>query len=93
MILVKIDPGKMGYILRMPAQAFRVVRDAVGWTVCFGEAVTSSFRTRQYAIQEAHRLCEALRMHGLDVQVVVEDEEPGAVAPLVRSRGAALLPH
>jgi hypothetical protein len=83
----------MRYIGHMPTQAFRVVRDAVGWTVCFGDAVTSSFRTRQYAIQEARRLCEALRMHGLDVQVLVEDEESGAVEHLPRSPGAASIRH
>ena len=59
----------------MSAQVFKVVKDPVGWTVCFGEAVTSSFRTRRHAIQEAHRLCQSLRTHGLDVAVIVVDED------------------
>jgi hypothetical protein len=77
----------------MSRQNFRVVRDKVGWTVCFGDAVTSSFRTRDFAIQEAHRLCEALRMHGLDVQVVVEDEDAGAIESLPPPPGAGLDKH
>jgi len=55
---------------------------------CFGEAVTSSFRTRHYAVQEAQRLCDALRMHGLDAKVIVEDENAGVVEPLPRGLGA-----
>jgi hypothetical protein len=83
----------MGYKADMPKQAFRVVKDEGGWTVTFGEAVTSSFRTRHYAIQEALRLCEALRMHGLDVQVMVEDEVSGAVEILPQRPSASLSPH
>lgn len=79
----------MRYDGDMPKQSFRVVRDTVGWTVCFGEAVTSSFRTRRYAIQEANRLCESLRMHGLDVQVLVEDEGAGPMEPSPPNRDAS----
>jgi len=88
LILVKIGATGLGYLHHMATQAFKVVKDAVGWTVCFGEAVTSSFRTRRYAIQEARRLCDSLRMHGLDVAVMVEDEGPGAAESLLRGLGA-----
>ena len=63
-------------------QSFRVVRDRFGWQVCFGQVVTSAFRTRRQAVYEAHRLSEALRAHGLSVEVVLEDDEAGeAVLP------------
>jgi len=60
---------------------FRVIKDSFGWTIMLGPGVTSSFRTRAQAIRQANRLCDALRSHGEDVEVIVEDAGATGVSP------------
>ena len=52
---------------------FKVIKDSFGWTIMLGPGATSSFRTRAQAIRQANRLCDALRVHGEDAEVVVEE--------------------
>ncbi|HXQ12281.1 MAG TPA: hypothetical protein VN805_14895 [Caulobacteraceae bacterium] len=66
---------------------FKVVKEHHGWAVRLGDGMCTPFWSRAQAIREANRLCEALRMHGVSSEVVVEvdpDEPMGA------SRTAAL---
>jgi len=75
----------------MGAQPLRVVKDRFGWQVCFGQGTNTCFRTRELAVREARLLCEALRLHGLSVDVIVEDEEPETLATEPRWRPAERL--
>jgi hypothetical protein len=54
---------------------FRVVKDPNGWAVRLGEGMTTPFRTRSLAVQQARRLSDSLRRHGEVVEVVIEDME------------------
>ena len=59
---------------------FDVVKEEHGWAVRMGERMTTPFRSRRLAIQEANCLAEAIRRHGESTQVIVEgvrlDEPP-----------------
>lgn len=52
---------------------FRVVKEPFGWAVRLGSGMTSPFRTRAHAIQEANLLCDELRGHGECAELLVED--------------------
>jgi hypothetical protein len=56
---------------------FVVRSERDGWSVGLGDAVTTHFRSRDAAIAEADRLCEALRRHGETACVVVDSAAPG----------------
>jgi hypothetical protein len=56
---------------------FVVGSELYGWTVRLGSGVTTHFRSRDQAIAEADRLCEALRRHGEAAHVVIDPAEPG----------------
>ncbi|HVM99289.1 MAG TPA: DUF2188 domain-containing protein [Caulobacteraceae bacterium] len=56
---------------------FKVVKERDGWAVRMGDAMTTPFRSRNQAIEEANCLCEALRRHGEIAQVVVEAHDAG----------------
>jgi hypothetical protein len=65
---------------------FSVIKEPFGWAVCAGDCMTTTFRTRDCAVREAHCLANAIRSHGQDTEVVVLDEdEDEAVATRVRS--------
>jgi hypothetical protein len=65
---------------------FRVVKEHHGWAVRLGDGMCTPFWSRAQAFREAHRLCEALRLHGVSAEVVAEDPELATGA----SRTAAL---
>jgi hypothetical protein len=65
---------------------FSVVKEPFGWAVCTGGCMTTSFRTREFAIREAHCLANAIQSHGQDTKVIILDEdEYESVGTLVRS--------
>jgi hypothetical protein len=74
---------------------FKVVKEPHGWAVRLGCAMTTPFRSRTLAIEEARSLCDALRRHGEIAEVVVEIDETEKSLPacgtLVRSGLEALL--
>jgi hypothetical protein len=61
--------------LRVVMHTFKVVKEPHGWAVRLGDGMCTPFWSRTQAIREANRLCEALRLHGVSAEVVV-DEEP-----------------
>ena len=64
---------------------FSVIKEPFGWSICTGGCMTTTFRTRDCAVREAHCLANAIRSHGQDTEVVVLDEDEGeAVGTLVR---------
>ena len=54
---------------------FMVVKEPCGWAVRVGRGMSTPFRSRSVAIQEAHRLCESLHRHGVPAEVVVDEIE------------------
>ena len=56
---------------------FRVVKETNGWAVRLGDAMTTPFWSREPAVLEANRLCEALRRHGEAARVVIDPNELG----------------
>jgi hypothetical protein len=73
---------------------FKVVKEPCGWAVRLGGAMTTPFRTRAVAIEEARNLCDALRRHGEIAEVVIEpadESEAEACGPFGWSRLEALL--
>ena len=63
---------------------FSVVKEPFGWSICTGGCMTTTFRTRDCAVREAHCLANAIRSHGQATEVVVLDDDE-AVGVLVRS--------
>jgi hypothetical protein len=55
--------------------SFVVRSEPYGWTVQLGSGVTTHFRSRDRAVAEADRLCEALRRHGEAARVVIDRGE------------------
>jgi hypothetical protein len=56
---------------------FSVIRDDSGWTIQTGAGMTTPFRSRESAINEARCLAEAIRRHGQCVEVIVESGNSG----------------
>lgn len=67
---------------------FKVVKEPCGWAVRLGHGMSSPFRSRAVAIQEANCLCDALRSHGEAAEVVIEEIDSAEAAPLKSSRPA-----
>ena len=63
---------------------FKVVKEPCGWAVRLGYGMSTPFWSRAAAIQEANRLCDALRSHGEAAEVVIEQIDP-AEAVLLKS--------
>jgi hypothetical protein len=55
---------------------FSVVRDDSGWAIRTGAGMTTPFRSRDSAINEARCLAEAIRRHGQCVEVIIESGNP-----------------
>ncbi|HXQ46828.1 MAG TPA: hypothetical protein VN806_09440 [Caulobacteraceae bacterium] len=53
---------------------YKVVKEPHGWAVRLGDGMCTPFWSKAKAIREAGRLCEALRLHGVAAEVVVEEE-------------------
>ena len=51
----------------------RVSKEPFGWTIRLGAGMTSSFRTRAQAMLEAECLCDELRRHGEEAEVLIEE--------------------
>ena len=52
---------------------FNVVKEPFGWAVKMGKSMTTPFRSRELAIQEANCLANAIRGHGEQIEVFIED--------------------
>lgn len=52
---------------------FNVVKEPFGWAVKMGQSMTTPFRSRDLAIQEANCLANAIRSHGEQIEVFIED--------------------
>jgi len=64
---------------------FKVVKQPVGWAIRLGDGMSTSFWSRDLAVQEANCLCEALRRHGQLAEVEVEPcDAPRPGAPIRR---------
>jgi len=59
---------------------FKVVKEPFGWAVRVGEGMSTPFRSRELAVQEANCLCEALRRHGETAEVMVETSARAAAS-------------
>jgi hypothetical protein len=73
---------------------FKVVKEPLGWAVRMDAGMCTPFRSRDHAIREADGLCEELRRHGVQAEVVVEDlgdEAPRSAAGLSTARLALFL--
>jgi hypothetical protein len=57
-------------------QTLRVVKEPHGWAVRLDPGMCTPFWSRRLAIQAAQRLCQSLRVHGVEVEVSIE-QEPG----------------
>jgi hypothetical protein len=53
---------------------FEIVKGPQGWIVRLGNGVSIPFRSYERAVREADGLCDAIRRHGANVEVVVEEE-------------------
>lgn len=70
---------------------FNVVRERHGWAVRMGERMTTPFRSREVAIQEANCLAEAIRCHGECTEVIVEGANPSEPPKRIRGLSSARL--
>ena len=59
---------------------FKVVKEPFGWAVRVGEGMSAPYWSRELAVCEAKRLCDALRRHGEAAQVMIEANESGEVS-------------
>ncbi len=57
-----------------------IKKEPFGWAVRIGPAMKSSFRTRAQAVREAECLCNELRQHGVQVEMLIEGSG-GSVGP------------
>ena len=62
----------------MATHTLRVVKEPFGWTIRLGAGMTSSFRTRAQALVEAECLCDELRRHGEEAEVLIEESREAA---------------
>jgi len=67
---------------------FNVVKDKHGWAIRMGDAMSTPFRTRELAIQEAGCLADSIRRHGEWAEVVIEGADPNE--PPRRIRGSKI---
>ncbi len=70
---------------------FKVARKPYGWAVCMDEAMSTPFRSRDLAVQEANCLCEAIRSHGVLAEVVIEGADPPETAEARDRHSSSLL--
>ena len=68
---------------------FNVVKEQNGWAVRMGERMTTPFRSRDLAIQEANCLAEAIRCHGECAEVIVEGAEPNDSPKIAKNLSTA----
>jgi hypothetical protein len=61
-------------------QTLRVCKERHGWAVRLDPGMCTPFWSEARAICEAERLCQSLRVHGVEVEVVIE-AEPAMVGP------------
>lgn len=54
---------------------FSVVKEPFGWAIRAGGCMTTTFRTRDCALKEAHCLASAIRSHGQATKVIILDED------------------
>lgn len=59
---------------------FSVVKEPFGWAIRAGGCMTSSFRTRECALKEAHCLANAIRSHGQATKVILLEEDEFALS-------------
>ena len=67
---------------------FNVVREQYGWAVRMGECMTTPFRSRELAVQEANSLADDIRCHGERAEVIIEGASPSVAVKIVRGRAA-----
>lgn len=72
---------------------FRVVKERYGWAVRLGDGVCTPYWSRSQAVREANRLCEALRLHGVSADVVVDDEREMPRARIWPGASSQTVPH
>ncbi len=69
---------------------FKVVKEPYGWAVRLDSGMTTPFWSRAMAIREANCLCDALRSHGEQAEVLAEeldsDEAPNRPASVTVNR-------
>ena len=59
---------------------FKVVKEPFGWAVRVGQGMSAPYWSRELAVCEAERLCDALRRHGEAAEVMIEANELGEVS-------------
>lgn len=69
---------------------FRVAKETYGWAVQMDQHMTTPFRTRELAINEANLLAGSLRAHGQLAEVVVDHESLGRDAVPAHIASAAI---
>jgi hypothetical protein len=70
---------------------FNVVKEQYGWAVRTGDCMTTPFRSKELAVQEANCLADGIRCHGESAEVIVEGVDPTIAARMIKRRGALRL--